>query len=634
MKIKGLWLRFRFRQTIWVFVHDLCMVPIAWLGAIWLRFNLEQIPAHFLESSLYALGPMVLAQGVSNWWFNMYRGVWRFASLPDLYRILKAVASGVVVAVVLSFLAKQTLFVPRSVPVLYGILLLLLLAGPRALYRWLKDTRFAALNAKRVLIVGAGQAGEMLVRDLLRGKQGNYVPIGLVDDRRRRQSQDLHGVPILGGTNLIPDIAERHSIDLIILAIPSATSHQRRRIVERCEKTDVPLRTVPDLMSLLSGDLEVNQLREVSIDDLLGREAVTLDWPLVKQGLSGRKVLVTGGGGSIGSELCRQLSSLGLQSLVVFESNEFNLYRIDRELRSELGERLKCVLGDVRDRKAVAEVFESFKPDVVFHAAAYKHVPLLEDNVRQAVTNNVFGTINVARTADQFGCHTFVLISTDKAVNPTNVMGATKRVAEVFCQNLNQRSKTRFVTVRFGNVLGSAGSVVPLFQEQIKRGGPVTVTHPAMTRYFMTIPEASQLILESSVMGNGGEIFVLDMGDPVKISYMAEQMIRLAGKTLGEDIQIAYTGLRPGEKLVEELFHESERLEPTEHDKVLLARHRIVKWDELTVTLARMSDECDGFDTLALLTTLRELVPEFQDERLPPEKSNVVSLPLEFEVGR
>ncbi len=634
MTLKGLRARFRFRQTVWVFIHDLSMVPIAWLGAVWLRFNLEQIPNYFLESSLLALGPMVFAQGALNWWFNMYRGVWRFASLPDLYRILKAVASGVIVAVVLSFLAKQTLLVPRSVPVLYGILLLLLLAGPRTLYRWLKDTRLVSLNAQRVLVVGAGQAGEMLVRDLLRGKQGGYFPVGLVDDRRRRQSQDLHGVPILGGTSLIPELVDRHAVDLIILAIPSVSGRQRRRIVERCERADVPLRTVPDLMSLLSGHFEVNQLREVSIDDLLGRETVELDWPLVRHGLSGKKVLVTGGGGSIGSELCRQLSRLELESLTLFESNEFNLYKIDGELRPELGERLTCTLGDVRDPVAVAGVFKDAGPDIVFHAAAYKHVPMLEDNVRQAAVNNVFGTINLAKAADDFGCHTFVLISTDKAVNPTNVMGTTKRVAEIYCQNLNRRSKTRFVTVRFGNVLGSAGSVVPLFTEQIKRGGPVTVTHRAMTRYFMTIPEASQLILQASVMGSGGEIFVLDMGDPVKISYMAEQMIRLAGKTPGEDIEIAYTGLRPGEKLVEELFHDSERLEPTGHDKVLLARHRIVKWDELTTVLVRMKHDCDELDTLGLLATLRELVPEFQDERLQHEESNVISLPLEFEARR
>jgi FlaA1/EpsC-like NDP-sugar epimerase len=362
----------------------------------------------------------------------------------------------------------------------------------------------------------------------------------------------------------------------------------------------------------MSGQVTLNQLREVSIDDLLGREPVALDWQAIESGLKGKKVLVTGAGGSIGAELCRQIARLQPARLILLDSGEFNLYSIEMELSKSFSRlRISRCLNDVVDRPAIEKVFAESRPEIVFHAAAYKHVPMLEDQVREAARNNVLGTRAMAEVADSFGCEAFVMISTDKAVNPASVMGTSKRAAEIFCQNLNKRSQTRFVTVRFGNVLGSAGSVVPLFKQQIESGGPITVTHREISRFFMTIPEACQLILQASVMGDGGEIFVLDMGEPIKIAYLAEQMIRLSGKVPGEDIDITYTGLRPGEKLYEELFHEKEALQSTHHEKILLARHREFDWQRLTDILDGMVIACNNCDETGLRSLLSELVPEW-----------------------
>jgi len=361
----------------------------------------------------------------------------------------------------------------------------------------------------------------------------------------------------------------------------------------------------------MSGKVRINELREVSIEDLLGREPVSLDWPAIRRELAHKTILITGGGGSIGSELCRQLAQLKPSRLVILDHSEFNLYQIQMELVCKYPDlELQCHLGDVTDRPCVDDVFMRHHPDVVFHAAAYKHVPMLEPQIRQAMRNNVLGTRNVAEAADRTGSGVFILVSTDKAVNPANVMGASKRAAEIFCQNWDAYSETRFVTVRFGNVLGSAGSVIPLFRKQISEGGPVTVTDPRMERYFMTIPEACQLIMQTVVLGKGGEIYVLDMGEPVKISYLAEQMIRLSGKMPGEDVPIEYIGLRPGEKLYEELFHEKEQLEATAHEKVLLARHRKVNWEALNKSLRDMESACEAMDAKALKDLLLLLVPE------------------------
>ncbi|MCG8035881.1 MAG: polysaccharide biosynthesis protein [Candidatus Thiodiazotropha taylori] len=605
--------------------HDVLMVPIAWFLAFWFRYNLEVVPVSFYQDALQALLYILPVQLAAFLLFGLYRGIWRFASLPDILRILKAVLVGTVVGVALLFVFTRAGGVPRSVPVIHAILLVMLLSGPRLIYRLLKDRHLDLAPGKRVLIVGSGKAGEMLARDILRNRRGDFRPVAFVDDKQRRQGREIHGLPVAGTSEDIPALCDELSIDIIMLAIPSASSLQMRRVVEFCESAEVPFRSVPQLNDLMSGNVQINHLRQVSIEDLLGRNPVSLDWQAIDATLAGKVILVTGAGGSIGSELCRQLAKLKPAKLVLLENSEFNLYSIEMELLNSYPElNLECHLGDVTDQPYVESLFNELRPEVVFHAAAYKHVPMLENRIRQAVRNNVLGTRVVAEMANRYATGVFVLVSTDKAVNPANVMGASKRAAEIFCQNLNTHSDTRFITVRFGNVLGSAGSVIPLFRKQIEEGGPVTVTDPRMERYFMTIPEACQLIMQTVVMGEGGEIFVLDMGEPIKISYLAEQMIHLSGRTLGQDIQIEYIGLRPGEKLYEELFHEKEELAKTSHQKVLLAHHRQVDWQWLNGVMQQMSSATEALDSQQLRLLLGQLVPEHEIQT-KPETSNKAS---------
>jgi len=618
----------RIRSRLLVFAHDLAMVPLAWGLTYWVRFNLAYIPPEFLDAAVDMLPLVVLVMGACFWAFGLYRSVWRFASLTDLVRIGQAVATGTTLLLFLLFVFNRMAFVPRSLPLLFVIFQVLLLAGPRLFYRWLKDRRLDFGQGQRVLIVGAGRAGEMLVRDLLRDRQAGYVPVAFADDKPRRQGGVVHGVPIRGTCADIPQLADVFGIDLILLAVPSASAREMQRLVGLCEAAGKPFRTVPQVRELMAGQVAVNQLRPVSLEDLLGRDPVTLDWEAIRRGLADKVVLVSGAGGSIGAELCRQIWRCHPRQLILVDQGEFNLYQIETELAESTappkalppqpgwdssiprptspardhspfrkasdpmpsppatdhpsaplvgegwgeGGLLRRYLLDVTEVAKVDALFARLRPDLVFHAAAYKHVPLLEDQIGAALHNNVLGTQVMAEAAARWRCERFVLISTDKAVNPSNVMGATKRFAELICQDLGQRSPCRFLTVRFGNVLGSAGSVVPRFQRQIERGGPVTVTHPEIERFFMTIPEACQLIMQAAVIGQGGETFVLDMGEPVKIRYLAEQMIRLAGREPGRDIRIQYTGLRPGEKLYEELFYETEAYAPTPHPKIRVAR--------------------------------------------------------------
>lgn len=593
----------RLRTRTAAFIHDVLTIPASWLLAYWLRFNLDQIPPEFMSGALTSLPWVILIQGTIYWLFGLYRGVWRFASLPDLERITKAALAGTALILFVLFIVNRSALVPRSIPVLYFGLQLLLLASPRLIYRWLKDHRLTLSAGQRVLIIGAGRAGEMLVRDLLRDPQQAYIPLGFVDDKLHRQGSEVRGIPIVGATAEIPAIVTRLGIDLLMLAIPSATAREMRRLVEICEHTGLPFRTVPELHGVMRGQVHLSQLRPVSIEDLLGREQITLDWTALQQGLAGRDILITGAGGSIGSELVRQLAVSGAARLILVDNGEFNLYRIALELTETHPEmRFARHLLDITDAPAVTALFHDERPALVFHAAAYKHVPLLQDQVRAAVRNNVTGTRIVAEAAVASGCEHFVLISTDKAVNPTNVMGATKRVAEAICQLYDGQRGCRFITVRFGNVLGSAGSVVPRFQRQIEQGGPVTVTHPEIERFFMTIPEACQLIMQAAAIGEGGEIFVLDMGEPIKIRYLAEQMIRLSGHEPERDIAIIYTGLRPGEKLYEELFYATEELVATRHPKIRVARRGIGLTDDaIALGLDALQAAAVAADAVAML---------------------------------
>lgn len=608
-----------------VVVHDLLMVWLAWYVANVVRFAI--VPGAAPVPLFAAELPVVIgAQALVFWWTGLYRGLWRFASLPDIWNIARAAAIGALAVALAVFLANRLDGVPRGVLLLYPVLLMLFLATPRLAYRRWKDSRYGGtasrLPVRRVLVLGAGSAGESLIRELRR--ENLLRPVGILDDNRALRGSRIQGVPVLGSLDRLPEIAHEVAAEMLLIAMPSINNQQMQRVVELCETTHLPFRTVPRLKDVIEGRSAFNQLKEVAIDDLLGRDPVSLDWTAIRTGLTGRRVLVSGGGGSIGSELCRQVARLGVESLCVVELSEFNLYRIEQELRAEFPELiLNAVLGDCGDPAVVEHALSLVRPHVVFHAAAYKHVPMLQEQSREAVRNNVLATQTLALAAIRHQVDTFVLISSDKAVNPTNVMGASKRIAEMVCQSLARESTTRFITVRFGNVLDSAGSVVPLFREQIQRGGPVTVTHPEVTRYFMTIPEACQLILQAAVLGDGGEIFALDMGEPVRIAYLAEQMIRLAGKQPERDIAIVFTGLRPGEKLFEELFHPLENYQPTAHAKIMLAQPRELSGASLEQALHEARQAVQRYDQAALEVMLRQLVPEYTREALPPQ---VVSL--------
>jgi FlaA1/EpsC-like NDP-sugar epimerase len=600
-------------RKVIVFLHDFLFISFAWMGAYWLRFNLGPIPHFIFHQALHTLPLVLILQSVAYWAFGVYRSVWRFFSLPDLFKILKAVFLGTFLIALVLYIDPRNLNFPRSIFPLYALLLMTFLCGPRFLYRRMRAPKPSTEKMQRVLIAGAGEGGESLVREILRSHLQVYQPMGFVDDKKHKLGLDIHGVRVLGHCADIPKLVRTLGIDLIFIAMPSVSSSSMRKVVDYCENAGVPFRTLPAMQDLVSGKLSINSLREVSLEDLLGRDPVCLDWKQIESVVHSKVVLVSGGGGSIGLELCRQISRLSPKKLIVIEHSEFNLYALDQEMREKNAHiDFEGYLMDVTDEVGVADLIQKQRPEILFHAAAYKHVPMLEKQIRYAVKNNVLGTLILAEKALLYGVKKFVLISTDKAVNPTNIMGATKRIAEIICQILNANNQTHFITVRFGNVLGSAGSVIPLFRKQLAVGGPLTVTHPEITRFFMTIPEAAQLILQATAIGRGGEIFVLDMGEPVKICYLAEQMIRLSGKIPREDIAIQYIGLRPGEKLYEELFYETELSAKTEHEKIFKVN------SVLSETIPALNDLVESLITayrenneLSLKRLLARLVPEY-----------------------
>lgn len=604
------WLKVR---SPWAaFIHDFISIPLAWFGAYWCRFNLSDIPEEYFEYALYHTPLVIGVQVVFFWVFGLYRGVWRFASLPDLTRIIKSIILGSLVITLTLFFTTRLDLVPRSVMPVYSMLLLFILGGSRFIYRWSKDRKILPyVSQKRVLIVGAGEAGDGLVRDLFRNDH-SFAPIGFVDDRERKLGREIHGVRILGSSRDIPELVKKHRIELIFIALPSANAQEMRRINTICESTGVPVRTLPGMNDLVEGRVGVKSLRDISIEDLLGRDPVSLDWKMMQDSLNGKTILVSGGAGSIGSELCRQLLRLTPKKLIILDNSEYHLFCLQQELcQSKLAHIIDYKLIDVCDHKALNWIFSNELPNIVFHAAAFKHVPLLQPQMRAAVKNNVLGTYYVAQNAIRYQAEKFVLVSTDKAVNPTNIMGATKRIAELVCQYFQLKQQTKFITVRFGNVLGSRGSVLETFKKQMQQGGPLTITHPEVTRYFMTIPEASQLILQAQSIGEGGELFVLDMGEPIKIRYMAEQMIRLSGKRVNEDIALKFIGLREGEKLFEELFHQQENLLKTDHSKIMRAKLEYIDPKNLETTLNTLFAACLDFNFNEMLVLMNKLVPEF-----------------------
>ncbi|MDP3584896.1 MAG: nucleoside-diphosphate sugar epimerase/dehydratase [Thiobacillus sp.] len=602
-------------RTLAIILHDILVATLAWLAAYWLRFNLS-MPPEYQAAALSTLAWVVPLQAVVFWRFGLYRGLWRFASLPDLKRIVLAVGLAALLIPLVLVLFRVSAVVPRSVLILDPLLLVVLMGGSRLAYRAWKEHRLASVlhpDSKPVLVAGAGSAADFLLRELARNPAGFHV-VGLLDDSRDKQGRLVQGIPVLGVLDDVAAVAKKMEVDDIVLALPSAAHEVRRRITQACADAGLNVMTIPSLEDLVAGRVSVASLRRVELDDLLGRDPVQLDDSGLHQLLTGQVVMVTGAGGSIGSELCRQIARYAPAKLVLFEQSELALYAMEQELPQRYpGMQIVPVIGDAKNAAWVNQVMAAQRPSVVFHAAAYKHVPLMENaNAWEAVRNNVLGTQVVAAAAQAHGVGKFVMISTDKAVNPTNVMGATKRLAEMTCQAMQQASGTRFVSVRFGNVLGSSGSVIPKFQKQIEAGGPVTVTHPDITRYFMSIPEAAQLVLQAGLMGEGGEIFVLDMGEPVKIAELAKLMIRLSGADESQ-IRIDYTGLRPGEKLYEELLADDESTLPTPHPKLRVAQARAADAAWLAVCMAWL-DGNGLHDEATVKRQLKAWVPEYQPE--------------------
>jgi FlaA1/EpsC-like NDP-sugar epimerase len=596
-----------------VFLCDIGFAAFAWYAAFALRFNFA-IPPEFWRSMELSLPWIVLAQAAVFYFFGLYQGIWRFASLPDLQRLVRAIGAVAVLGPVVIWLLQGKGVVPRSVYVLDPILLLMLMGGGRFAYRaWREHREFGSLMAKGkpVLILGAGEAAASLLREL--GRSGQWRVVGLLDDNARKHDRTLYGLRVLGAIRDLERFARELKVSHAIIAMPNASHEVRREAANACVRAGVKPMTVPSLDDLISGKVAVAAVREVEVEDLLGRDPVKIDAPRLRQLIEGEMVMVTGAGGSIGSELCRQIARFSPSAIVAFERSEFFLYTLVEEFAELFPHvRIEPVIGDVREEDRLLASMQRFRPVAVFHAAAYKHVPLMEGvNAAEAIRNNVGGTLAAARAAQASGVPRFVLVSTDKAVNPVNVMGATKRLAEMGCQALAARGgDTLFSTVRFGNVLGSAGSVIPKFQEQIARGGPVTVTHPDIIRYFMSIPEAAQLVLQAALMGEGGEIFVLDMGEPVRIADLARDMIRLSGASESE-VKIEFTGLRPGEKLYEELLASDETTRPTHHPKVRIARARAI---DDALWLGRLERWLTGplpAEPAAVRAELAQWVPEY-----------------------
>lgn len=564
-------------------VLDVVVAFLAWAVAFLIRFDGTIPVAYFLQYARVAPVSLLLTITVF-YYFGLYNRLWQYASVPELMAIVQSVTLAAIGSAILIFHRPGSGF-PRSIVVLAWMLTIVMVGVTRFLFRI--EREFSAIGqgngrrgyngnltgAKRTLIIGAGDAGAMIARELQKHPELLSTPVGFLDDAPAKQGYRIHDLPVLGTRKDLAAVVERYYVGEVIIAMPTAPRTAVRVIVDQCRDLGVRLKTLPGIYELLDGKVSIKHIRDVQIDDLLGRAQVRVDLDEIAAFLQGQTVLVTGAGGSIGSELCRQIARFGPSKLLVLGHGENSIYEIDLELRRN-SPKLDVVpiIADIQDVPRIDEVFARYQPSVVFHAAAHKHVPLMELNPEEAIKNNVFGTRNVASAANRHGASRFVLVSTDKAVNPTSVMGASKRAAELMVQALGRRSRTKFVVVRFGNVLGSRGSVVPLFKRQIAEGGPVSVTHPDMMRYFMTIPEAVQLVIQAAAMGQGGEVFVLDMGEPIKIVDMARDLIRLSGLEPDRDIKIDYTGIRPGEKLFEEMLTAEEGTVATEHEKILIAR--------------------------------------------------------------
>ena len=616
----------RFRKSLIILAHILVFTASLMLAFL-LANNMQFRRSWFVEQYLILLLFFIIIKLAVFGFFKQYRGWWRYVGISDLSGIISASLSSTIVIVVLWFAVILQIEavrkheslgnladIPQSVFVLDMAATAVLLAGLRMVVR-LYHEEFCTIEGsrlKRFLIVGAGNAGEALLREIHRMPVAQYEVVGFIDDNPVKQNTDIHGIPILGAVEQLPKICQDHNIEEIAIAIPSATHQQLRRVIQVCEGTKIRFRTVPSITDIASGKFRVSQIRDVDISDLLGREAVHLDLNSIEAFTKDKIILVTGAGGSIGSEMCRQVCNFNPKLLLLVEHAENPLFNIERELRRQFPQlAMEAIICNITDKTRVEGIFEKYRPPVVIHAAAHKHVPLMELNPGESIRNNIVGTRIVADAADKYGAINFVMISTDKAVNPTSLMGSSKRIAEMYIQDLNRTSKTSFVTVRFGNVLDSSGSVVPIFRKQIADGGPVTVTHPEMKRYFMTIPEASQLVLQAATMGLGGEIFVLDMGEPVKIVDLARELITLSGFRPGEDIEIIFTGPRPGEKLFEELSIKGENMQPTRHPKISIWKNIPMDREKLRAGIDELVAVADTQNRHKITGKIKGLVPEY-----------------------
>ena len=600
--------------VIWLLViADILTVSMVPYMSLWLRFD-GAIEQGWLDT-VWSLLPLIIFTRIAVFYlFRLYHRMWRYASINELVVVLTAVSVSSLLLFSLSY--AMGIVLPRSIWVLSWLLNIILVGGSRLVlrvyYYW--RTKFISQDRSKVIIVGAGDAGAMIARELIHRYQASKELVGFVDDDPSKRFQMLLGAKILGYRDDLAELVERHGVDEIIIAIPSAGGSVLREIVRLCKTLGCVVKTVPGIYELIDGKVSVSQLRSIALEDLLRREQINLNEENVQAFIKDKTVLVTGAGGSIGSELCRQIAKHSPAGIVLLGKGENSIYEIHQELLVKFpGLELKPVIADVRDAIRIDEVFDRFRPQIVFHAAAHKHVPLMEAQPSEAVQNNVFGTKTVSEAACRHGVEAFIMISTDKAVNPTSVMGATKRIAELFIQYMNSSCQaTRFSAVRFGNVLGSRGSVIPLFRRQIAIGGPVTVTDPEMRRYFMTIPEAVQLVLQAGVLARGGEVFVLDMGEPIRIVDMAKDLIELSGLKPYEDIEIKFTGLRPGEKLFEELLTAEEGTTSTTHAKIFRANLRQVDGallEQKLVTLRKMRDE------EAVRAMIRDMVPTYNQSK-------------------
>lgn len=608
---------FNFKKII-IFLTDIILVNLAYILAIYFRYGNETLSlqiANYKKSAIFITIIYIIFFKL----FKLYSSLWSYASTDEF---LLAVSGGIIAnitTILFGLITKNEL--PISINVLAGILCILFVIGFRISIRiynkYTKNIDFLGKKeiegSKRVMIIGAGSAGAMIIKEMRLHREMKLEPIVLVDDDINKLGTTINGVKVSGNRNDIKRLKSSERIDIILFAIPSIDKKNKKEIMDICKETGCKLEIMPGIYELIDGKVSLNKIREVSYEDLLGREAVKLDIEGIENFIKDKKIMITGGGGSIGSEICRQIIRFQPREIILLDNYENGVYELQQEFKyNKIDVNLKCVIASIRDRKILERVFEENKPQIIFHAAAHKHVPLMEDNPEESIKNNVFGTLNLAECADKYGVERFVMISTDKAVNPTNIMGATKRLCEMIIQSIDKKSKTQFVAVRFGNVLGSNGSVVPLFKKQIANGGPVTVTHKDINRFFMTIPEAAQLVIQASVFAKGGEIFVLDMEEPIKIYDMACDLIRLSGYEPNVDIKIEIVGLRPGEKLYEEVLTAEEGLNKTIHNKIFVGKPTFTDFDTLKNELNKLQQIIEKGVKEEIIFKIQELVPTYK----------------------